>query len=539
MIDELHFSDRHDSAAERLRLALRAAHAGMWHWDMLTDEIEWGEEYYDVYGLAPGSVKPSFENWLSCVHPEDREYAARKTSEAVEQRKELNFEFRIIRPDGALRWIAALGEIFYDNGGRAVRMSGISLDVTARREAEDERQRLLESEQAARRAAEEANRLKDEFLANVSHELRTPLTAIVGWTRLLESKALDHENTARALEVINRNAGALTQLIEDLLDITRILTGKLRLDMRPVEIVPVIEAAIDAVRPAAEARQISLHKELNPQAGLVQGDADRLQQVVWNLLANSVKFTPPGGSVRVSLESLDAHVEITVSDTGEGISADFLPHVFDRFRQADQKSTRPHSGLGLGLSIVHQLTELHGGAVRAFSSGVGQGASFVVTLPLINSEMDGGLRQFPDSDGCRAFDGLPVLEGVRVLAVDDETDTLDLLRMVLEPCGATVVAATSSADALEKLAQAKPNVLITDIGMAGADGYELIRRVRALPEESGGRVPAVALTAYARVEDRVRAIAAGFQIHVPKPVEPAELIAIVASLTGLLPKDEN
>lgn len=394
--------------------------------------------------------------------------------------------------------------------------------------AQEERARLLEE-------AKEANRIKDEFLSTMSHELRTPMTAILGWAHLLRANSFSAEDAAHALEVIERNARAQTKLIDDLLDISRIVTGKLRLDVQLVDLAAVIEAAVEATRPTAEAKSIRLQMLVDSQAGPVAGDRERLQQVVWNLLTNAIKFTPKGGRVQVRLERVDSHVEITVSDTGVGISAEFLPHVFDRFRQADGTTTRAHGGLGLGLSIVRQLVEMHGGTVCAESRGEGQGATFVVQLPLMVTRrtLDMHEPRHPTAGGGNnSLDCPPSLTGLRILVVDDEADTCDLIREVLERCGSEVTTAWSAAEALEAIGQSRPDVLISDIGMPEEDGYSLVGKVRALEVGSGERIPAIALTAYARVEDRVRALNAGFQVHVPKPVEPVELVAVVASLAG-------
>lgn len=396
-------------------------------------------------------------------------------------------------------------------------------------------------EQEARQIAEQANKIKDEFLATVSHELRTPLNAILGWSNILRGGKMDGETSARALETIERNARFQAQLIDDLLDISRIITGKLRLEIQKIELSTVIEAAVDAVRPAADAKNIRLQTLLDSEVGFISGDANRLQQVIWNLLSNAVKFTPKAGRVQVRLERINSHVEITVSDTGEGIAPEFLPFVFDRFRQADQTSTRRQGGLGLGLSIVRQLVEMHGGTVDVQSAGEGKGTSFNVNLPRLiavpKSEGEKEKRFHPTTDGYVQFDCAPELTGLNVLVVDDEADSRELLRMVLEQCGSKVASAGSSAEALQALDKETFDVLISDIGMPEEDGYTLINKIRSLPKEKGGRIPAIALTAYARVEDRVRALNAGFQAHVPKPVEAVELAAIVANLVNGLGKD--
>jgi PAS domain S-box-containing protein len=411
-----------------------------------------------------------------------------------------------------------------------------------RRRVERERAELLAREQEAREEAEVANRLKDEFLATLSHELRTPLTAILGWSRMLSAGQLDADNSQRALETIERNAKTQAQLIEDILDVSRIITGKLRLDVRPVSLSSIIEAAVDTAVPAAEAKGIRLQRVIDSSPATVSGDPGRLQQVVWNLVSNAIKFTSKGGRVLVRLERVNSHVEIVVSDTGKGIRPELLPYVFDRFRQADSSSTRAHAGLGLGLAIVRHLVELHGGTVQAESGGEGQGATFTVNLPLmpmrvpqVPSRREEERTHPTASDGI-GFDCPPELSGLHVLVVDDEEDARSLVSTVLEKCGARVTAVGSAAEALVEFERALPDVLLSDIGMPEEDGYSLITKVRSLPAGRGGQTPAAALTAYARVEDRMRVLRAGFQTHVPKPVEPAELVTIVANLAGRFSK---
>jgi len=415
---------------------------------------------------------------------------------------------------------------------RAIRVRQLSRQVDAQKQALARHANELELlVQERTRELHRANQAKDEFLATLSHELRTPLTAIFGWAQMLRSGKLDEPTFRRALDSIERNARMQVQLIDDLLDISRIITGKLRLQVRPIDLGPVIEAAVDAVLPAAEAKGILLDRQIEPNVGLVSGDPDRLQQVVWNLLSNAIKFTSKGGRVHVSMRRVDSSVEVSVSDTGQGIDAEFLPYVFDRFRQADSTTTRRYGGLGLGLSIVRHLVEMHGGTTMAESAGVGRGATFKVCFPLV------GVRPFENggSSGTgknTALSGAPSLKGVDVLVVEDEPETRELLVAVLVQCGAGVKATASASGALEVLQQWHPHVLISDIGMPGEDGYELIRKVRSMESETNHRIPAVALTAYARAEDRVRALSAGFQFYVPKPVEPAELAAVVANLAA-------
>jgi signal transduction histidine kinase len=408
------------------------------------------------------------------------------------------------------------------------------LDGEAR--AAEERERLLLSEQAARSEAETASRLKDEFLATISHELRTPLTAVLGWIHILRGGKLDDEAATRALETIERNARSQNQLIEDLLDVSRIITGKLRLDVRPVDPGAIIESALEAVLPAAEAKEIRLQKVLDTKVSSISGDSARLQQVIWNLLSNAIKFTPRGGSVQVRLERINSHIEISVSDSGEGIKKEFLPFVFDRFRQADGTSARRFGGLGLGLAIVRHLVELHGGTVQATSSGDGAGAMFTVRLPLLaiyQRETDSERVHPTASDTQPPVEYPDNLAGLKVLVVDDEADTLELIKVLLGQCGAAVTTASSAAEALEALEQMRPDVIISDIGMPTEDGFEFIRKVRLLPPEKGGKIPAVALTAYARAEDRLRVLRSGYQMHVSKPVELAELVTVVANVGRL------
>jgi signal transduction histidine kinase/DNA-binding response OmpR family regulator len=403
-------------------------------------------------------------------------------------------------------------------------------EVAERKQAEQERARLLVREQAARAEAEAANRAKDEFLATLSHELRTPLTAILGWARLLRGGNLPEGTVGGALETIERNARAQSQLIDDLLDVSRIVTGKLRLDIRPVEIVRVIEAAVESVRPAARAKKIQLEVEMEPLGGPLLGDADRLQQVVWNLLSNAVKFTPEGGRVGVLLRCAGPHAEVRVEDTGQGIDAEFLPHVFDCFRQADGSTTRRHGGLGL--AIARHLVELHGGAISADSEGEGRGASFTVRLPLAAAGSAGARPEHAPGAGVSPPPRPAALKGLRMLVVEDETDTRELVAFALTVAGAEVKTAAWAREALDMLEGWTPDVLVSDIGMPGLDGYAFIGEVRRREADSGVRLLAVALTAYAGVEARRRAISAGFQTHLAKPLDPAEMVAAVARLAG-------
>lgn len=395
------------------------------------------------------------------------------------------------------------------------------------------RQAAIEREQAARAEAEQANRAKDEFLGTLSHELRSPLNAILGWAVLLRQQARD-PSLDRGLDVIERNARAQSQLIEDLLDVSRIVSGKLRLDVRPVDLSVVISAAVDTVRPAAAAKNLHLHVAVDPQAGAVLGDPTRLQQVMWNLLSNAVKFTPRGGRVEIRVERTPSQVEIAVTDSGMGIAPGVLPYVFDRFWQAESSSTRRHGGLGLGLALVKHVVELHGGTVRADSDGDGRGATFVVTLPVDATLVPAPApAEIPAAPDLRTRDDLPSVAGLRLLLVDDDAETLELFSQLFTKHGAEVMVATSVATALEHLAQTIPDVLVCDIEMPGEDGYALLRQVRALALPAGrGGVPAIPVTAHGSVDDRIRTLAAGFRMHVAKPVEPAELLTVVASVAG-------
>ncbi|AFY33874.1 ATP-binding protein [Calothrix sp. PCC 7507] len=393
---------------------------------------------------------------------------------------------------------------------------------------------VAEERQKAQQAAEVANRIKDEFLAIVSHELRSPLNPILGWTKLLKKRSLNEATTVRALETIERNAVLQAQLIEDLLDISRILRGKLALNLEAVDLAFTIEAALETVQLAAEAKSIQINLDLNIDIGQVKGDSSRLQQVVWNLLSNAIKFTPSGGKVEVYLEQIDSQIELRVCDTGKGINPDFLPHVFEYFRQADSSTSRSSGGLGLGLAIVRQLVELHGGRVWAQSPGEGQGATFTVCLPVVQENREVQIEDRNISEDSYSLSMLHApLEGVQLLVVDDDADTREFLVFLLEQEGAIVRSAASASIALHIIAQSKPDLLLSDLGMPEVDGYTLIQKLRAMPANQGGQIPAIALTAYAAETTQKQVLTAGFQLHITKPADPSKLVAAIAALVEL------
>ncbi|MBE9170613.1 PAS domain-containing protein [Pleurocapsales cyanobacterium LEGE 06147] len=499
------------------------------------------QEYTGVVDLELG-----IGLWVDIIHPDDFQTTLETRTKAIQAGEAYEVECRLKRADRTYRWHLARVVPFKDDRGQILYWFGTATDIEDRKRAEAEREQLLAREQAAREAAEAANRIKDEFLAVVSHELRSPLNPILGWSRLLQDGKLDEARTKQALATIERNAKLQAELIEDLLDISRILRGKLSLTVSPIILASTIKAAIETVRLAAEAKSIRIETMLDPEIGLVLGDSTRLQQVVWNLLSNAIKFTPAGGRVEIRLSSVTSHsslvetdksqrtndkrlmtnnkfAQITVSDTGKGISPDFLPHVFDYFRQEDSATTRKFGGLGLGLAIVRHLVELHGGTIQADSPGEGLGATFTVRLPLMPAQptfnQDSQLLE-PALD----------LNGIQVLVVDDDTDTRDFVAFLLEQAGASVITATSAREALTALTKSQPDVLVSDIGMPEMNGYMLLRQIRALPPQQGGQIPAIALTAYAGEFDRRQALSVGFQKHVSKPVEPERLVRAIVTI---------
>ncbi len=630
----------------RLRLALEAACMGTWDWNILTGEIIWSAGMEPLFGLEPGSFDGRFETFVNCLHPDDCDRVLNAIADAVSLGEPFEIEFRVVFPDGQVRWAGSRGQVYYDDAGRPIRMAGIDLDITERKRTEEtlrerealfrgvfesdligilfwnaagqitdanaafcrltgycreelqagkiyyqditpseyhdcdakrfetlqstgkcspiekeyickdgsripillgcaflpgsqdrgvsfvldireqkrleqERAELLGETQAAHQVAEQANRTKDEFLAIVSHELRSPLNSILGWAKLLRSRQFDAEKVNFALETIERNAQAQSNLIEDLLDMSRILRGQLNLEATPVHLASIINVVVTNTQLAATAKHIQLRSHIDPEVGCILGDINRLQQIITNLVTNAVKFTPSGGQVDVSLEQIGTQVSVQVKDTGRGISADFLPYTFERFRQAENSTTRAQDGLGLGLAIVRHLVELHGGTVAVESPGLGQGATFTVMFPLIEEDVQ--------TETIEQTETIVDLSHVKCLIVDDVPDTCEYLQFVLSDFGATVAVANSAAQAYELFQEFSPDILLSDIGMPEEDGYSLLQRIQKLSAES--RISAIALTAFAKPEDRDRAFSAGFQAHLPKPVDPDKLMnAIVALL---------
>jgi PAS domain S-box-containing protein len=468
---------------------------------------------------------------ITVLFPQDRLDEEPKILEQIRRGQRVD-HFETIRrhKDGRSIDVSVTISPVRNAAGQVIGVSKVARDITSIKRNLREREALLARETAARAEAERLGKMKDEFLSTLSHELRTPLNAILGWANVLRSSD-NPEDLQEGLETIERNARAQAQLIDELLDMSRIINGKLRLDLQSVDLAAIVASAVDSVRPAADGRKLRLTKLLDPKAGPIIADPNRLQQVLWNLLSNAIKFTPAGGRIQVLLQRVNSHIEITVADTGQGIPRDFLPHLFARFSQAETSSSRRHGGLGLGLAIVKSIVELHGGSITASSPGPDQGATFIVSLPLAAAhERRDDSPVHPQAEPLNTpLSDLPNFDGYRVLVVDDEPDARNLIQRILLRCHATVSTAGSADEALELVRRNRPHLILSDVGMPGQDGYQFLSRVRALPHSQGGDTPAVAITAFARSEDRRRALLAGFQMHLPKPVEPIELIAIVAS----------
>lgn len=521
----------------RLRIALEAAGLGTWDFNPTTETLRWDARCKALAGLSPEAAV-SFETFKKSIHPDDRERVARAVEEALDPAKNdvFDVEYRTVGIEDLVeRWVSSRGLGIVENG-RTVRFVGAMLDVTTKKRVEVERVELLARERRARAAAETASRAKDEFLATVSHELRNPLNAILGWSRVLvEERDIDGDRLKKGLEVILRNAKAQVQLVEDILEVSRIVTGKLRLTTNIVDVPTLVEAAIETVRAAAQARRVQLASTIEPSVGTIIADEDRVQQILWNLLSNAVKFTPAGGTVHVTAAKRGDSVELVVSDTGEGIDADFLPYVFERFWQFDGSTTRKHGGLGLGLAIVRHLAELHGGTVRAESAGRGQGATFTVMLPLCPATSESKQAEpasQPQITGNKV-EPRKLLSGRSVLVLDDDPDMRDLISMILEDAGAKVLVATSVDSAVALVHDDPPDVAVSDLAMPGEDGYAFAHRVRSSTKPEVRNLALVAMTAYARAEDRHRVLAGGFDRHVAKPIEPDELVeALSAVIAG-------
>lgn len=482
--------------------------------------LDVNQRWYDFTGLTLEQVQDS--GWEVMIYPEDVSIMTQNWAKALESGIYYQAEGRMRRADGVYRWHLHQAVPQKNEQGQIIKWFGSATDIEAQKQLEIERDRVLELEQTARMEAERANRIKDEFLAILSHELRSPLNPILGWVQLLKTQKFDQARTAQGLETIERNAKLQTQLIDDLLDVAKILRGKLSLNASPLNLSLVIEAALDTVKTAAIAKSITLNSDL-PNIGQVSADSTRLQQIIWNLLSNAIKFTPNGGRVKISLERVNKMAQITVSDTGKGINPHFLPHIFEYFRQEDASITRKHGGLGLGLAIVRHLVEAHGGTIAASSLGEGQGATFTVQLPLINVEPETeSVNQFSENESD--------LSGIRILCVDDEPDTLELLGILLTHYGASVITLSSAAEVLPTIDSFQPDILVSDIGMPEVDGYSLLQKVRALPAEKGGQIPAIALTAFAGEIDQQKALRVGFQKHLAKPIEPNHLTQAVLEL---------
>ncbi|HEU4689451.1 MAG TPA: ATP-binding protein, partial [Vicinamibacterales bacterium] len=519
---------------ERFRLMADSAPVFIWIADHTKARNWFNRRWLEFTGRA--AEQEAGFGWTQNVHEDDLAKCLQSYAEGFDTRKPFRTEYRIRRADGMARWIIEQANPLFEGlKGSFSGYIGSCVDITETKQIQAEREDMLKAERAAREEAERVGRLKDEFLATVSHELRTPLNAILGWATLLRRLDAHTEDHQRGLETIERNARVQGQIIADLLDMSRIISGKVQLDVQPIDLSEAINAALDAVKLSIEARKLRVRVTLDARAGRLRGDPGRLQQVFWNLLTNAVKFTPAGGRIDVVMERVNSHVEVSIEDSGIGIKPEFLAFVFDRFRQADASTTRQHGGLGLGLSIVKHLVELHGGSVRVKSAGEGQGATFVVALPIsvVRAEDAGAAERAAFSDVDVSTIALPSLEGVRALVVDDQEDARILICRLVEQYGGRCALADSAAEALRILEKEDVNIIVSDIGMPETDGYELIRKIRAMPSAAIRNLPAIALTAYARADDRQRALLAGYQMHVSKPVEPRELIAGIASLLNL------
>lgn len=511
-------------AREALTLALDAAELGTFHCPMPLGPVVWNATCKAHFWL-PADAIIDMDKFYDLIHAEDRQRTRAAVTAAIEGRRPYDVEYRTVAADGRFRWLRAKGRAYFGDDGLPTRFDGITIDISAQKMLEDERERVVSVERAAREEAENISRIKDEFLATLSHELRTPLSAMLGWVYVLKRTTANLPDVKQGLEAIERNARSQSKLIDELLDMSRIIAGNLRLETQSLLPAVGIEAVIASLKPVADAKGVRLVGELDPEAGPVLADADRLAQITSNLLSNAIRFTPDGGRVTVRLGTEDRQLVLEVLDTGEGISKDFLPLVFERFRQGDGSTTRRHGGLGLGLAIVRHLTELHGGTVAAHSDGPGHGARFTVRIPLAQTAVGAPARETEPAQSFTAGKG--DLAGLRIVLVDDENDAREVLTRILSDCGADIVAVESANAALSVLQDREADLLISDIGMPNVDGFQLLQQVRAL----GHQLPAIALTAFARSEDAARALAAGFELHLAKPVEPQTLVASAATVS--------
>lgn len=532
-----HQRDALAEARATLETTLNAAEIGTFTWNIPQNIIVADPNLSHMFGLSPSEAREATaHSYLQRLVPEDVAHVKARIDQAITHGDSCEVDFRIRASDQSITWLLARGRVVRSPAGSAISVPGVVLDITDRKRLEAERDQLLESERRARSEAERVGRMKDEFLSTLSHELRTPLNAIAGWAQLLQRGVLTPADQTKAVETIARNTRIQQDLIEDLLDMSRIVSGKVRLDVRPLDLPAVVAQAVDNMRPLADAKKVALLRSLDPRATPIFGDPVRVQQIIWNLVNNAVKFTGAGGRVHVVLERIGAHAQIRVSDSGAGIAAQFLPHVFDRFRQADSSSTRRHGGLGLGLAIVKQLVEMHAGTVSVTSAGESKGSTFTVTFPIAPTiAVDPAVRE-PAPEPPSAFES-GALEGITVLLVDDDDDGRTVVARVLEESRATVLTAASVDQALDILTSRHVDILLSDIGMPERDGYDLIHTLRNASQPHLRNLPAAALTAFARDEDRQRALDAGFNCHIPKPVEAGNLLR---SLKGIRsPREDN
>ena len=524
-----------EEATRRLEFHVESSPLAVVEWDSDFRVSRWSVSAERLFGWNAEDVLGKHVNEWRFVFADDVDAVALVTNR---QREGVEVQGvtrnRNYTRAGSVLYCEWYNSVLRDEHGKLVSVLSLVLDVTARQSAEDERAASLVRERDARKHAEEADRLKDEFLATLSHELRTPLTSILGWASMIRNGEVEGSNASRAIETIERNARSQARLIDDLLDVSRIITGNLRLDLHPLNLAPIVEAALDALRPTADVKGMKLQTRFVPGQCLVKGDPNRLRQVIWNLLSNAIKFTPRHGSVSIDLTCVESTARLTVSDTGDGISPEFLPYVFDRFRQAEGSISRKQGGLGLGLAVARHLVELHGGTIRAESDGVGKGAVFTVDLPLAQERRDPARAEERrrEVERRRSRLGAVRLDGVHVLLVEDDDDSRKLLGTMLKRYGARVTSTKSAAEALGVFEGELPDVLISDIGMPDQDGYELMRKLRALPPERGGKTPAIALTGYASRKDKERALSSGYQRHMAKPIEQADMIKAIAALVG-------